>query len=173
MLEFRCYRRLNGSRLKPQKSFSAFCYNTAMKLIARLDQHEMSLHSDQDGLLSHERVAVRAVVLNDNNEIALINFASTNTSKLPGGGVDEGEVLEAALKREIMEEIGYEIAEIVGEIGMVDESRYHSNLHQISYCYIVRVGRFIGTNPTVGEREKGIETKWFPDIDRETKVHPL
>lgn len=140
-----------------------------MELIVKLDQHELSIHSDDDGELTHERTAVRAVALNDKNEIALINFANIQSSKLPGGGVDEGEDLEVALRREITEEIGYEIAEILGDIGIVDESRYYSGMHQMSYCYIVRVGDFIGTNPTTKELARGIQTKWFADIDSAIK----
>ena len=132
-----------------------------MKLLLKLNQHEMGLESDEDVEITKERFASRAVVLNDENEVALINFSKINTRKLPGGGIEKDETPEEALVREIREEIGYKVTEIVAELGIVEEERYFSGINQKSYCYVVRVGDFVGTEPTKEELERGIEIIWY------------
>ena len=52
------------------------------------------------------RKAVRAVVFDDENKVALINVLNRSYYKLPGGGIEESESMEDALKRECLEEIG-------------------------------------------------------------------
>ncbi len=135
-----------------------------MHIILTLDQHDMGLISPDDGSIEWTRRAVRAVAFNENNQVALIEFSKIDAKKLPGGGVDEGEELIVALKREVKEEIGYEIAEIISEIGIVEEYRYYSRFHQISYTYIVRVGKFVGTDPSENELQQGIQTHWYKNI---------
>lgn len=135
-----------------------------MKTILTQDQHEMGFTSPQDGPIQRERRAVRAIALNEKNQVALIEFTKLNSRKLPGGGVDEGEELLKALEREIREEIGYTIQEVIGEVGIVEEMRYYSRMHQISYAYIIRVGEFVGTEPTEKELSRGISTHWYDSI---------
>jgi ADP-ribose pyrophosphatase YjhB (NUDIX family) len=136
-----------------------------MKTILIQDQHEMGLTSALDSKVERERRAVRAIALNDKDQVALIEFTKLNSRKLPGGGVDEGEELSKALEREIREEIGYTIQEVVGEVGIVEETRYYSQMHQISYAYIIRVGDFVGTEPTEKELSRGISTHWYDSIE--------
>lgn len=116
---------------------------------------------------TYERTVVRAVALNDKNEIALINFANIQSSKAFGGGVDEGEDLEVALAawnyRRNWLRNRWNTYWYCGWW-------YYSGMHQMSYCYIVRVGDFIGTNPTTKELARGIQTKWFADIDSAIKL---
>lgn len=68
------------------------------------------------------RKSSRAIVLNKNNEIFLFQyrFDYLDDSKLiwitPGGGLDEGESFDDALKRELFEELGVQITESCPEI---------------------------------------------------------
>ena len=74
--------------------------------------------------VSHTRNIVRAIVYNDNFEIALNKvhcfdkFGERDIYETPGGGVDPHETLIEALRREIKEEVGAEIDNIQ-EIGRV------------------------------------------------------
>ena len=71
------------------------------------------------------RIAVRAILLDDNDNIAYLHikgedkFGKRDHLESPGGGVDENETLEEALKRELLEELGAKI-EILNEIGYID-----------------------------------------------------
>ncbi len=66
-------------------------------------------------------VRVYAIILNDEGEVLLSHERrfGTSFSKFPGGGVEWGEGLKDALKRELMEELGLE-AEI-GELRYVND----------------------------------------------------
>ncbi len=55
-----------------------------------------------------ERVSAYGFIVRG-REILFVNSKTTGKKWLPGGGVDEGESLEEALRREIWEEVGIEI----------------------------------------------------------------
>lgn len=140
-----------------------------MKTILSLDQHEMGLIDPNDQEISWTRRAARAVLRNDQNQIAVMRFAKTGVCKLAGGGMDEGEEIEMALRREVREEAGYEITDIK-ELGVVEEDRYASGMHQISYCSTAKVTNFIGTELTEKEAAAGMELIWCESIDDATQA---
>jgi 8-oxo-dGTP diphosphatase len=108
------------------------------------------------------REAARAVVLDKDNNVALLHATKTDYYKLPGGGLDEDIDKIVALKRECREEIGCDV-EVLGELGLVNEWRKFCTLHQISYCYLAKV---IGDKglPDLTEDEiaEGFEVVWMP-----------
>lgn len=107
------------------------------------------------------RIAVRGIVLDDKNRLALLHRTSKNDYKLVGGGVDEGESHEQAFKREVLEESGCEV-EIIKELGYVEEHRKRENYKHISYTYIAKVVHDTGfPNFTQKEIEQGCNTCWF------------
>jgi ADP-ribose pyrophosphatase YjhB (NUDIX family) len=62
------------------------------------------------------RPAVRALVLDPDDRVLLVRFVDPDTGAefwtTPGGGVDEGEAMEDAIRRELREEAGFEDPEI-------------------------------------------------------------
>ena len=86
-----------------------------------------------------QRLAARAVLLDDLGQVYLLNVSKHGYHKLPGGGVDDGENIEQALERELMEEVGCK-AEVAAELGSIVEYRTydHDGLKQTSYCYLAR-----------------------------------
>jgi 8-oxo-dGTP diphosphatase len=84
------------------------------------------------------RIAARAIILNQDGKMALFNKSNKNEYKLPGGGVEEGEDVEIALRRECLEETGCNI-EIVKELCTIDEHRENYNFTQTSYVYVTKV----------------------------------
>lgn len=72
----------------------------------------------QDGVDYIDRPGVYAVIENNDRQIAVIK--TSNGYFLPGGGIDIGESDIEALKREVVEETGYQIS-ILREIGAAVE----------------------------------------------------
>ena len=67
-----------------------------------------------------QRTAVRGVILRG-SELLMIYSATVGDYKFPGGGVDEGESHEHALRREVQEECGMSLKQVGDEIGAVLE----------------------------------------------------
>jgi 8-oxo-dGTP pyrophosphatase MutT (NUDIX family) len=66
------------------------------------------------------RNAVRAVIINNNN-LLMAHLEKTDEYKFPGGGKNSNETIEEALKREVLEEVGYNIKNICEKIGIITE----------------------------------------------------
>ena len=113
------------------------------------------------------REAARAVVTDGNGKIALLHVSKKNYYKLPGGGLDEGEDILTALKRECQEEIGCAI-EVLGEVGSIVEYRKIFTLKQTSYCYVAKVVGEKGTPNFMGDEiEEGFKEVWLSYEDAE------
>lgn len=108
------------------------------------------------------RKSARAILLDSNGNMATQYLQKYSFHKLPGGGVEQNENIEEALKREILEEVGCN-CEILNEVGVVIEYRNKQNLLQISYCFTAKVVGKIGESKLEkGEIEEGQITLWLP-----------
>jgi 8-oxo-dGTP pyrophosphatase MutT (NUDIX family) len=114
------------------------------------------------------RKAARAVVFDDDGNVALLYVSKHGYYKLPGGGVEEGEDFEGALKRECEEEIGCSV-EIIKPIGKIIEYRHFpdgANEDQESYYYVARVVGPKGMpHFEQGEIDKGYQQKWATETE--------
>jgi len=106
-----------------------------MKLLKTIEFEKLSPEEIKKFKL---RQAARAVVFDREGKIALLFVSKKNYHKLPGGGVEKGENIEEALRRECREEIGCEI-KITGEIGMTIEHRTKWEIKQEAFCYSAEV----------------------------------
>jgi len=107
------------------------------------------------------REAVRAVVFDKDERIALLHVSKENYYKLPGGGIENTENKMNALERECKEEIGCDI-EVINEIGSIVEYRKIFNLKQTSFCYFAKVKGYKGMPDfTDDEKENGFEQVWL------------
>ncbi len=112
------------------------------------------------------RKAARAVVFNERKEMAFQFVSKHNYYKLPGGGVEQGETILDALKREIREEVGCEDIKVINEIGIIIEYRNKFDILQISYCYLAKtLGKIDSPDYDKEEIEEGLESLWVP-IDK-------
>jgi 8-oxo-dGTP pyrophosphatase MutT (NUDIX family) len=130
-----------------------------MKKIAIINPEKVT---DTEAKKYSTRIAVRAIVFDENKLVALLDVSKEKYYKLPGGGVDKLEGFHEALKRECLEEIGSNI-EVITEIGSIVEYRKIFNLKQTSYCYIAKLkGKKGKPNFTKEETEKGFKPIWLP-----------
>ena len=135
-----------------------------MRLLKEISEGSLGLTDKFEELGSQYelRKSARGVVLNSAGEMATQYLKNYNYHKLPGGGVDAGETIEQAIKREVLEEVGCD-CEIVGELGLVIEYRNKYKLLHISYGFAARVVGEIGNTSLEDEEiEEGQETLWLP-----------
>lgn len=130
-----------------------------MKLIKIINPENVS----EDEVKNYRtREAGRAVVFDEENNLALLRVSKENYYKLPGGGIEEGEDKMIALYRECQEEIGCDI-EVIKELGFIVEYRKIFTLKQTSHCFLAKVKGLKGKPDfTDSEKEKGFEVVWLP-----------
>jgi len=107
------------------------------------------------------REGSRGIVEREDGLIAVFNKTNKNEYKLPGGGIDEGEIPEEAFKREVLEETGCEIDNIEF-LGITKELKSLGNFQQISYVFTGKVSK-IGNELTLTQKEKdeGAKLIWL------------
>ena len=115
------------------------------------------------------RIAVRAVLLDDDGKVALMHIGAYDVYKLPGGGVDEEENLEAGFEREILEETGCKVRAI-GDIGVFLEKREGWKLFQVSFAYLAKVLEKGELSLTKEEKEEGFSLQWVDSINQAIKL---
>ncbi len=96
------------------------------------------------------RPTVKVVVVNDENKILTFgNF-------LPGGGVDQGESLEDAVRRECMEELGADV-EIQQSLGLVIQYRDFLKKKYEVYGFLAKIKNI--TKPTTNQEDQLSEVR--------------
>jgi 8-oxo-dGTP diphosphatase len=137
-----------------------------MKVLATITEQDVSPGApvSDTSSFSH-RKAVRAVVLDDAGQVALLHVSRKGYHKLPGGGIDEGEDMHAALERELLEEIGCRVR-IIAEVGEVREYRDEWQQYQESYCFLAKLeGSQKSSEFTQEEQGDGFEPMWAESIE--------
>ncbi len=110
----------------------------------------------------YKRTAARGVVLREGK--ILMVHTDRGDYKFPGGGVEPGESLEAALKRELLEETGRELLGEPEYVAVVHEHRrgmVADILEMDSHYFLCRVSEFKGPLHLDGyEAEQHFEPVW-------------
>jgi len=132
-----------------------------MKLLKTIKEKDVIADYSEKKDISYKlRQAVRAVLFDSNNKIALLKVSKMNYHKLPGGGIEDDENKEMALRRECREETGCDI-KIGKDVGMIEEYKDSINIHQKSYCWISNVsGRKGDVKFTKKEKDQEFCLEW-------------
>ena len=101
----------------------------------------------------HDRVIVRAIVITEEGNFLFVRirrddeFGKATLIETSGGGVEPGEGLAAAIRRELKEELGAEV-EIVCKLGVVSDYYNLIRRHNINHYYLCRAISFGETERT-------------------------
>ena len=111
-------------------------------------------------------VGVGALIVDDQGRLFLARRGPKANNEhglweFPGGAVERGERLADALRREIREEYGIEIA--VGDLlDVVDHILPEEGQHWVSPAYLCRI---VSGTPAILEPDKCAEIGWFAPAD--------
>jgi 8-oxo-dGTP pyrophosphatase MutT (NUDIX family) len=108
--------------------------------------------------IDHDRTIVRAIVVDDEgfyyfvSQIRDDDFGCGRCIETSGGGVEAGEDLYSAIKRELQEELGADV-DVICKIGVVSDYYNLINRHNINNYFLCRAKSFGETNLTQQEME--------------------
>lgn len=107
--------------------------------------------------IDHDRNIARAIVYDRNGQFYFVrarrddDFGKATLIETAGGGVEEGEDLLAAIKRELKEELGANV-EVICRIGVVSDYYNLIHRHNINNYFLCRVDSFGAKNLTEDEK---------------------
>ena len=104
------------------------------------------------------RVGCRAVVVRDGS-ILLSHETQTGWYLVPGGGLEEGETLEACCVREVEEETGW-IVRPVRQFLTLNE--YYEEYRYVSHYFVCEITGSGKMRLTEAEARRGLEPDWMP-----------
>ncbi len=129
-----------------------------MKTICELNDRSIL---GEDGMSARvPRLTARAIVKNRNGLYAVMYSSKFGLHSLPGGGVEEGEDVLTALRREIWEETGC-TCDHIRELGVITENRASQDYTQTNYYYVVTTNHEPGENHlTQAEQANDTRVQW-------------
>ena len=98
--------------------------------------------------IDHDRLIARAIVIDDEENFYFVranrddDFGKATLIETAGGGVESGEDLDTAIRRELNEELGIEV-EVLCKIGLVTDYYnviHRQNINNYFLCKIVSFG---------------------------------
>lgn len=140
-------------------------------MLAHINDTDLGLITPTDKTYNNRsRLSVRVILKNKFGEICVVKSLKHGYIQLPGGGIEEGETIEEAARRETREEAGYEI-EDMKPLGYTIEERYGLTGEDAwrAYVYTAKAGKYVGTMLTDEEKAEGFVPVWMT-IDDATKV---
>ena len=111
---------------------------------------------------ANHTLGVGAVVINDNNEILVIKEKILNLGyKLPGGHIDDAEMISTALEREVLEETGIEVEfESIISLGHFYPHQFHKSNLYVLCTAIPKTSKI-----NIQDNHEIIDAKWI-DVNK-------
>lgn len=108
-------------------------------------------------------VSAGAMIINDQGQVLLCKRSQSASNEKecwenPGGGVEFGETLEAAMRREIKEELGIEV-DIIQQFPAANHILPQENQHWVATTFLVKIKS--GYTPSIKEPHKCDAIEWF------------
>lgn len=97
--------------------------------------------------ITHDRVITRAIVIDDEKRFYFVRvkrndaFGNAICIETSGGGVEEDEDLNLAIKRELSEELGIEV-DVLAKIGFVSDYYNLIHRHNLNHYFLCKVKSF-------------------------------
>ena len=119
---------------------------------------ELSDNEWPDTGITHDRMIVRAIVTDGAGNFYFVraerddDFGRATLIETSGGGVEDGEDLDTAIRRELSEELGAAV-EILCVLGVVSDYYNLIHRHNITNYYLCRVTSFAEKHLTQDEIE--------------------
>lgn len=106
---------------------------------------------------ANHTLGVGAVVINDNEELLVIKEKiSTIGYKLPGGHIDNGEMISSALEREVLEETGVEVEfQSIISLGHFYPHQFHK-----SNLYVLCIAKPKTLEINIQDTNEIVDAKW-------------
>lgn len=99
------------------------------------------------------KYAARAIIVTNDKKIVLIDVVNKNIHNIVGGQIEDNETIEDGLKRECLEESGYNVS-IIKKIGYTE--LWREKYISFSFCFLVKaIGDPIDLSITKEEEEEG------------------
>ena len=112
------------------------------ELLLNLEDNEWPLTT-----IDHDRLIARAIVVDAEENFYFVranrddDFGKATLIETAGGGVEEGEDLDTAIRRELKEELGIEV-EVLCKIGLVSDYYNLIHRHNINNYFLCKIVAF-------------------------------
>lgn len=143
-----------------------------MRIIKRLEDHEFPYIKT-----THTRKVVRGIVYDDDFKIALMKvktiddfFGERDLYETPGGGVEKGETLIEAFRREIFEEVGAILDDEIIELGRIVDFYNKIYRKNDNHFYMAHI-KSLGDRHLIGYEERWKIGLVFMDIDEAIEAY--
>lgn len=137
----------------------------AWERLGVLRENELPLEVHHEITMISPRFDVRVILRNASGEICLVVSGKHHYASIIGGGIETGETIEQALRREAHEEAGYTLKN-VQPLGYFVEMRHPAIINV--FVFTAEAGENIGTDYTEDEIEEDFYPSWV-SIDEAIK----
>ena len=127
-----------------------------------MNQKELLLNLEDDEwprtIIDHDRMIARAIVVDENDYFYFVranrddDFGKATLIETAGGGVEAGEDLDTAIRRELKEELGADV-EVICKIGVVSDYYNLIHRHNVNNYFLCKTVSFGDKHLTQDEIE--------------------